>query len=103
MGSLVDFYSLFGFVFEYHKHGKGPFHYAAERDGFVFEIYPETVDSTTTHGIRLGFDLDDLDYALTKIEATGGKVIKPKHLAEFGEMAIVSDPDGRKIELKERK
>lgn len=34
------FFELFGMSFEREQHGDGPVHYACERDGNVFEIYP---------------------------------------------------------------
>ena len=102
MEALATFYSLLGFNFEYHQHGKGPFHYAAERDGLVLEIYPETSKFLTTRGLRLGFGVNNLDAVLNKIEAKGGRIIQPLQNTEYGETAIVADPDGRKVELKER-
>ena len=37
---LADFYSQFGLTFDYHQHGNSPFHYTAEIDQMVLEIYP---------------------------------------------------------------
>ena len=39
-------YEKLGFEFDYHRHGKGPYHYAPEQNGFVFEIYPLTKSMT---------------------------------------------------------
>lgn len=39
---LADFYSLLGFVFEYHKHDNSPYHYSATFEKTVLEIYPLT-------------------------------------------------------------
>ena len=39
---LKDQYEKLGFEFTFYQHGKGPFHYASEENGFVFEIYPLT-------------------------------------------------------------
>ncbi|CAL2101708.1 protein of unknown function [Tenacibaculum sp. 190130A14a] len=39
---LKEQYELIGHKFDYHRHGNGPFHYASEQNGFVFEIYPLT-------------------------------------------------------------
>ena len=56
--TLAEFYELLGMEFQYHQHGKGPFHYAATLNDFVFEIYPllknqQEVDKS----LRLGLSL----------------------------------------------
>lgn len=46
MQKLVDFYSLLGCDFEYHKHGNSPYHYSAKTGKTVSEIYPLSKDKT---------------------------------------------------------
>jgi len=96
-------YEKLGFSFEYHQHGNGPFHYASEQDGFVFEIYPltksmEKVDSS----IRLGFDIKNLYDVMVDIHNSNWKVISKVKQTEWGDIAIVQDLDGRKVELKNK-
>jgi lactoylglutathione lyase len=89
-------YEALGLVFEKHRHGKGPEHYACEQAGMVFEIYPGEVDTT-----RLGFAVPSLDDAIACWTGAGGAVFsEPKH-SEWGYRAVVTDPDGRKVELVE--
>ena len=38
------FFETLGLTFVEEKHGKGPVHYACERNGVVFEIYPQGKD-----------------------------------------------------------
>jgi len=67
------FYANLGFKFKEEKHGDGPRHYAAEADGFVFELYP--TNEWVCDNLRLGFSSDKV------------------------EKGIYTDPDGRKIEI----
>jgi hypothetical protein len=98
---LKEQYEQLGFEFDYHQHGKGPFHYASEHQGFVFEIYPLTksmdkADAST----RLGFEIENVDATIKKIENSNWKIISQPKNTEWGTMAIVQDLDGRKVELK---
>lgn len=100
---LASFYELLDISFEYHKHGNGPMHYAAELEDFVFEIYPllknqDTADVST----RLGFRVENLDDVLFRLCGEDIEIVKDATQNEFGYQAIVKDPDGRKIELTEK-
>jgi len=37
---LLKFFTALGLVFESEQHGRGPKHYACQRGGQVFELYP---------------------------------------------------------------
>lgn len=100
--NLVTFYESIGFQFDHHRHGNGPLHYAAELKDFVFEIYPlptgmHEPDNTT----RLGFTIAQLETVLEKLKANGTTIKKEPTITEWGYQALVEDPDGRKVELKE--
>jgi len=100
---LVNFYQKLGIQFDYHRHGKGPFHYAAELDGTVFEIYPLLKNQAQPdHSLRLGFDVEQLDELITTLEKDNVKILSAPTSFEFGYFAVIKDLDGRKIELKER-
>jgi len=97
---LADFYSLFGLSFDYHKHGNSPFHYSATLGQTVLEIYPLTKSQTEPDkNLRLGFGLDNFDETIQKLKAVEVSFSLEPAQTDFGFMAIVSDPDGRKIEL----
>jgi lactoylglutathione lyase len=97
---LADFYSLFGLTFDYHKHGNSPFHYSATFGQTVLEIYPLTKSQTEPDkNLRLGLGIDDFDETIQKLRAAEVSFSLEPTLTDFGFMAIVSDPDGRKIEL----
>ncbi len=59
---LSQQYALLGFIFEHHKHGNGPYHYASENEGQVFEIYPLTKSMVVVDkNLRIGFEVDNLE------------------------------------------
>ncbi|GAB5550787.1 MAG: glyoxalase/bleomycin resistance/extradiol dioxygenase family protein [Saprospiraceae bacterium] len=94
-------YELLGFKFNCHKHGNGPFHYASEMDGFVFEIYPLTKSmGKADSSIRLGFDIKELALRMQALKNSSWKIISDISMTEWGPKAILQDLDGRKVELK---
>ncbi|RFS14449.1 VOC family protein [Emticicia sp. C21] len=96
---LADFYSLLGLTFDYHKYGNSPYHYSAVIDGLIFEIYPFTKNQTEADkNLRLGFELDSFEESLAALSNQGFLISEPKQ-TDFGIIAIITDPDGRKIEL----
>lgn len=58
---LKEQYEQLGFQFKYHQYGNGPFHYASERNGFVFEIYPlSKSQNKADNSVRIGFVIENL-------------------------------------------
>jgi catechol 2,3-dioxygenase-like lactoylglutathione lyase family enzyme len=97
---LADFYSLLGLTFDYHKHGDSPFHYSANIWQTVLEIYPlAKSQSEPDRTLRLGFGIDDFDETVLKLKDLEVSFLSVPTQTEFGINAIISDPDGRKIEL----
>lgn len=72
------FYEDLGIQFEKEQHGNGPIHYAAVFSGFVFELYP--AETQATDYTRLGFSS-----------------------TQFAESIVLTDPDGRKVEISPKK
>lgn len=95
------FYSLLGFEFIKHAHGKGPAHYAADSGGLVFEIYPQTETEGTTRNTRIGFRVRELGATIDRLVAGGGTLVSPAKDSPWGRRAVVADPVGHKIELVE--
>ena len=96
-------YEKLGFEFDYHRHKKGPYHYASEQNGFVFEIYPLTKLMTKSDGnLRLGFDISDLSAVIDRLKDTNWVIKSDIKETEWGLIAIIQDLDGRKIELKNK-
>ncbi len=100
MKRLADFYSLFGLTFHYHQHGNSPFHYSAEMGHSVLEIYPLTKSQTEADkNLRLGFGIDNFDILVKNLDELQVPFIVYPTETDFGCMAVICDPDGRKIEL----
>lgn len=98
--ALAAQYELLGFIFDYHQHGNGPFHYASNKDGFVFEIYPLRKSSMEAdNSIRLGAKVENLISTIEKIRSSNWKILSEPRHTDWGFTALVEDLDGRKVEL----
>ena len=97
---LADFYSLFNIAFSYHRHGNSPFHYGAKIGEVLLEIYPLSKNQQGADiNLRTGFSVDDFDTVIERLKLANVKFdVEPKE-TDFGFMAVIFDPDGRKIEL----
>jgi lactoylglutathione lyase len=96
----VGFYSKLGLNFSRHRHGSGPEHFSAELPGGVFELYPLSADGLSSLGTRIGFRVPSVDGAIVSLGDSGTVVSPPKN-SEWGRRAVVSDPDGHRVELLE--
>jgi lactoylglutathione lyase len=98
----LHFYTILGITLSRERHGSGPEHLAATIGAVVLEIYPQGgVDKTT--GVRLGFRVKSLEMTIARVQAIGGTVVSPVQESEWGLRAVVSDPDGHRLELLEEK
>ena len=89
-------YAALGFKFDYHRHGNGPFHYASEDLGFVFELYPTSIKQDTRLHPRLGFQIEISDALKQKLETTQWEI---KEWNVHNNNAVIIDLDGRTVEL----
>jgi predicted enzyme related to lactoylglutathione lyase len=96
------FYRALGLSFVRHSHGNGPIHLASESGGQVFEIYPLTDESGPTTSTRVGFSVPSVDATYASLLAAGGTSVNPPKDSPWGRRAVVSDPDGHRIELTAR-
>lgn len=98
--ALKEQYEALGLTFKHHRHGNGPFHYAAENNGLVFEIYPLLPSvKEADASIRLGFKAVGLENRIRALEAAGWIIVRPLQQTEWGMKMVVQDLDGRKVEL----
>lgn len=96
---LVAFFSLLGLKFDYHQHGNSPYHYTTTIGSLVLEIYPLATNQQETDSyLRLGFTLDNFEETLEQLKKNNIVFSEPIH-TDFGFITVVTDPDGRKIEL----
>ena len=99
---LSKFYTALGIEFDYHRHGKGSWHYSSEIDGLVFEIYPLLKNQEVSdQSLRLGFKVEKLDELIQNLKSKNVEIVNEPKSSEWGYFAIIKDLDGRKIELTE--
>lgn len=97
---LADFYALLGLQFDYHKHGKSPYHYSTTINKTVLEIYPLAKGQAMPDiYLRLGFSLTEFESTIQLLKNKAVEFVSEPMQTDFGLMAIIKDPDGRKIEL----
>ncbi|WP_020536050.1 VOC family protein [Lewinella cohaerens] len=100
---LSAFYEQIGMVFEYHQHEKGPWHFSAEIEGTVFEIYTLMKNQKTSDSsLRLGFTIENLEETISNLKKNKVEILREPKDSQWGYFAIIKDLDGRKIELKEK-
>ena len=98
--AVVRFYAALGIEFVKEQHGSGPEHYSGKAGSALLEIYPLGNGAVTT-GIRLGFSVPALAASIAAAVEAGGKLISPPQSSSWGQRAVLSDPEGHKVELLE--
>jgi len=97
---LASFYSLLGLVFDHHKHGNSPFHYGATIGQTVLEIYPLAKGQIEPDKhLRLGFAVENFEKKIETLKQKQVPFAADPAQTEFGYLAVIIDPDGRKFEL----
>jgi len=100
MQKLAAFYTMLGLGFEYHRHGQSPMHYSTGIGPTTLEIYPLAIgQAAADKNLRLGFAIDNFEETTENLKASGVSFLQEPSQTGFGFMAIIADPDGRKIEL----
>jgi lactoylglutathione lyase len=102
LGRAVEFYSRLGLQFTKHRHGQGAEHFAAEFGDGVFELYPQAADGPSTLGTRIGFRVSSVDEILAALGDVTGAIVSPAKDSEWGRRAVLTDPDGHRVELVQR-
>lgn len=90
------FYEALGLSFTEERHGRGPAHLACDLGGQVLELYPRRSDADDTSAVRLGFTVASLRGTLEELERHGAGVTSRETSS-----AVVRDPDGHAVELRE--
>jgi lactoylglutathione lyase len=104
----VAFYRAIGVPLELEQHDdEGPPHYAGELSGTHFAIFQASSGSAPpfrSGGSSLpGFVVESVAASLEGVRTLGAKIRQEPELYPWGLRAVVDDPDGRAIEIFERK
>lgn len=98
------FYQTLGIALVEERHGTGPVHFAGRAGDVVIELYPMPDDSTPVDpSTRLGFVVDDVAAVIKALEGIGTKIVTPPKETAWGLQGVVKDPDGRSVELTQRR
>ncbi|HEY4258933.1 MAG TPA: VOC family protein [Schlesneria sp.] len=97
----AEAYSVLGMTFQQEQHGNGPVHCSGAVGGTILELYPATERSPVT-SCRLGFAVACVDDVIAKWRESGGEINVEPTDSPSGRRAVVTDPDGHKIELTQR-
>ena len=92
VGRSRAFYEALGLSFEREQHGAGPQHFSCQMTWGVLELYPATERFPAECSTRLGFHVDSLTFAETRLRGAG------LHVAG-AEPGVMLDPDGRRVQL----
>lgn len=96
---LADFYSSLGLQLTHHKHGT-TFHYSVPSGQSLLNIYAFTnTNKDPGLGLRIKFTLDDFDGIIKSLKGKKVTVSTDVHGPDAELMAVVVDPDGRKVTL----
>jgi catechol 2,3-dioxygenase-like lactoylglutathione lyase family enzyme len=95
------FYVALGMEFAAERHGDGPEHLSCSLGGTVVELYPATAATPADPGTRLGFRVPSVDNAVAALAPEGAVVLSGPAESPWGRRAVVSDPDGRRVEITE--
>jgi len=99
---LRRFYQTLGIELTDEKHGNGPLHFAGKVGDVVIEIYPLLDDSAQVDSsTRLGFGVENLAEVIQVLQKLETKIVSPPKDTAWGFQAVVRDPDGRSVELRQ--
>jgi predicted enzyme related to lactoylglutathione lyase len=101
--SSLAFYRAVGLEFVQEQHGSGPIHFSSEMDGTVIEIYPGAEGSAPPRqsggATMLGFRVGSVATIVASLQQLGAQVVSAPKDSNWERRAVVSDFDGRAIEL----
>jgi lactoylglutathione lyase len=99
------FYEALGLSFRREQHASGPVHYSCDLGTVVVELYPGSPGRAGAAGeagaTMLELIVPSLVDAIAGAEAGGGRPITPPKETEWGSVAVLEDPDGRRVRIRE--
>ena len=70
----------------------------------VIEVYPLPEDAGPVDpSTRLGFAVEDVAEVFRALEGIGAKIVTPPKETAWGLQGVVKDPDGRSVEVTQRR
>lgn len=104
---IVPFYRALGLALDAQEDVGGEKHYACEMGLSHFAIFPAREGSIGTSSYRasgstlIGFQVDKVDRLVETAQQHGAKVVEAPHEVPWGRRAVISDPEGRTLELNQ--
>jgi len=103
--AAVALYRALGLPLVEERHEDGAAHYACEIGGAHFAIYPAAEGEAAPRGTggftQIGFQVRSLEDAFAAARAAGAGVLVPPEEVPWGRRAVITDPDGRPVELNQ--
>jgi lactoylglutathione lyase len=100
--ATAEFYRQLGVEF----HPAGPGRLVADVGGCRFAISPASSGDTARQGgagtAMPGLDVRSVDTVIGRVITGGGTVLRAAETLDWGRRAVLSDPDGRAVEIIER-
>lgn len=100
--ATAEFYRQLGVEF----HPAGPGRLVADVSGCRFAIAPSSTGDTARQGgagtVMPGIDVASVDTVIGRVVTAGGTVLRAAETLDWGRRAVLSDPDGRAVEIVER-
>ena len=100
------FYNKLGLQLQEEFHENGPAHYASTLAGVHFAIYALNPYSgperrSKVRDTMIGFEVEDLQAALESLASFNAEMVVDPAEVPWGRRAIITDPDGRPVELNQ--
>src|SRR4051812_20570871 len=94
------FYQALGLKLEAEQHGRGAPHYSTKIGEVVVELYP--LGEKPSSGLRLGLHVRHLEITVAMLKAVGADIVRAD-LAASVPSAVIRDPDGHEVAIRERR
>ena len=113
LDAMKSFYAALGVPLAREQHGDGPVHWTATLGAMHFAVFEAAASpkddagrapTPRTGGATMpGFAVASLEVAFAAVTALGAEVVQAPEDYPWGPRALVLDPDGRVVEVFERR
>jgi len=106
LAEVAAFYRALGVPLEDEAHEDGPVHMACDLGSVHFAVFQGSAGRApgfrTGGGTMPGFSVQSLQDALGRVQTLGAEIVEAPTDYPWGKRFLVSDPDGRTVEVFER-